>query len=113
MTGFEKEELSSPQIATLSLNFDYKITDLLGQKDYPVYLQLLSDITTFTSFADLLDTENITSELYWGVGIGARANTPIGPFQLILGVGDRGRLKLEDLELKYHISIGREFRYTK
>ena len=113
MVGFEKQEQMSQQIATLSLGVDYRLFDLLGQKEYPLYLQFFSDISTFTSLADLLDSEDMTSELYWGLGCGARANTPIGPFQLIFGVSDRGRLNSEDLELKYHISIGREFRYTR
>jgi outer membrane protein assembly factor BamA len=113
MVGFEKEERSSPQIATLSMGVEYKLLDLLGQQNYPLYLQFFSDISTFTSLGDLLDSEDMTSELYWGIGCGARANTPIGPFQLVFGVSDRGRFDFEDLELRYHISIGREFRYTK
>ena len=113
MVGFEKEERSSPQIATLSLGVEYKLFDLLGQQDYPLYIQVFSDISTFTSLADLRDAEDMASELYWGIGWGARANTPIGPFRFILGVGDQGRLKFDDLDLKYHISIGREFRYTR
>ena len=113
MVGFEKEERSSPQIATLSLGVEYKLLDLLGQQDYPLYLQFFSDISTFKNLGDLLDSEDVMSELYWGMGLGARANTPIGPFQFILGVGDHGRLRFDDLELKYHISIGREFRYTR
>lgn len=111
--GFEKEEYTSPQIATARLNMDFRIFDLLGQKEYPFYIQLLSSATTFTDLADLLDSEDITSQLYWGFGVGARANTPIGPFQLVLGVGDVGKQNSEDVELNYHISIGREFRYTK
>jgi NTE family protein len=113
MVGFEKEERSSPQIATLSLGVDYRLFDLLGQEEYPLYVQLFYHISTFTSLVDLLDSEDMTSELYWGIGCGTRANTPIGPFQLIFGVSDRGRFNFEDLELRYHISIGREFRYTK
>jgi NTE family protein len=113
LIGFEKEEHTTQQLALLRLGFDYKLFHLLGQENYPFYLQLVSSVATFTKLADLTNSPDFTSQLYWGVGIGARADTPIGPFHLILGAGDHGRFNSEDVELNYHISIGREFRYTK
>jgi len=113
LVGFKKEEYAAPQIAVLRVSADFKLFHLLGQKDYPFYLQLFSSIATFNKLADLVDSLDINSQLYWGIGVGARGNTPIGPFQLILGMGDIGKQNTENLELNYYISIGREFRYTK
>lgn len=113
LVGFKKEEHTAPQIAILRMSVDFKLFHLLGQKEYPFYLQVFSNIGTFTQLADLANSEDITSQLYWGFGVGARANTPIGPFQLVVGVGEHGRFDSEDMELNYHISIGREFRYNK
>jgi NTE family protein len=111
--GTKKEEYTTPQIATARLSFDFRAFNFLGQDDYPFYIQALSSITTFSSLADLGESDDIASHLYWGIGAGARANTPIGPFQLVVGIGEHGRFDSEDVELNYHISIGREFRYTR
>jgi NTE family protein len=111
--GFKKEERTTEQISSIRLGVDFKLFNLLGQPDYPFYLQLLSDVCTFTRLTDLPDLDNITSQLHWGLGIGARTNTPIGPFHLIIGAVDHGAQTSENIEVNYYISIGREFRYTK
>ena len=111
--GLKKEEHTARQIALLRLGVDIKLFHLLGQKDYPFYLQLLSSIGTFTKLTELINSSEVTSQLYWGVGVGARANTPIGPFHLILGLADISKQNSENIEVNYFISIGREFRYTK
>jgi predicted acylesterase/phospholipase RssA len=113
LAGFAKEEYTIPQIASLHVGLDLFLFNLLGQKDYPFYVRLLSNVSTFTALSDLLDSEDIIAQLHWGTGIGARANTPIGPLQLTVGVNNTAERKLEDLSVNYHISIGREFRYTK
>jgi len=113
LVGFEKEEYAATQIAVLRVSTDFKLFHLLGQKDYPFYIQLFSNVATFNKLADLVDSLDISSQLYWGIGVGARGNTPIGPFQLLIGVGDVGKQNTENAEINYYISIGREFRYTK
>ncbi len=111
--GFKKEEHTTPQIAAARLSIDFRAFNLLGQETYPFYVQLLSSITTFANFTDLIESDDVIEQIYWGIGVGARANTPIGPFQLVIGIGEHGRFSADDLDLNYHISIGREFRYTK
>jgi outer membrane translocation and assembly module TamA len=48
------------------------------------------------------------------VGTGARTNTPIGPVQLTVGVGDfGGKLPVQPAKVAVYFSVGREFRYTR
>ncbi len=113
MVGFKKEEYTTRQNLCLRLSADIKLFNLFGQQDYPFYLQLLSCVGTFTSLSEIPDLASIESHLHWGAGIGARTNTPVGPFRLTIGLSDREGQSSDDIEVNYYISIGREFRYTK
>jgi outer membrane protein assembly factor BamA len=113
LIGFKKEEYTTEQTAILRMSADFKLFHLLGQKDYPFYFQLLSSIGTFTKLNELVDDPDPTSHLHWGIGIGARANTPIGPLQMSIGAADIGKRNSDNSDVNYYISIGREFRYTQ
>jgi predicted acylesterase/phospholipase RssA len=113
LVGFGKEEYTTMQISSLHFGLDLFLSNLLGQKDYPFYVRLLSNVSSFMALGDLLETEDILSQLHWGVGVGIKANTPIGPFQLIVGANNIAAQILDDISVNYHISIGREFRYTR
>ena len=110
--GFPSEEFTSPQRAVVRLGIDIRSFRLFGQENYPFYLQLLSNVGTFVRLDSLVSGPDRVSMLHWGVGAGVRTNTPIGPVQLTLGVGDFGRLSSQRTSALW-FSVGREFRYTR
>jgi len=78
------------------------------------YLQLLANVGTFEPWGNLLSSSDLPSLLHWGAGTGVRTNTPIGPIQLTVGVGDfGGKLPMQPVKLAVYFSVGREFRYTR
>ncbi len=111
--GFEPEEFTSAQRAVAKLGTDIRLFRLFGQESYPVYLQVIANVGTFDPWGDLLSSSDRFSLLHWGVGTGARTNTPIGPVHLILGAGDLGRKSRRGVKLAVDFSVGREFRYTR
>jgi len=112
--GFEPDEFTSTQRAVARLGVDLRLFRLFGQESYPVYLQVIGNVGTFAPWGDLLTISDLPSLLHWGAGAGARTNTPIGPVQLIVGVGDfGGKLPEQPTTLAFFFSVGREFRYTR
>jgi NTE family protein len=111
--GFGPDEFTSAQRAVLKLGADVRLFRLFGQENYPVYLQLVGNVGTFEPWSDVVSSSDRFSPLHWGVGTGARTNTPIGPVQLLLGVGDLGREPSRGIKLAFYFSVGREFRYTR
>ena len=112
--GFAPEEFTSTQLAVLRFGADFRLFRLFGQANYPVYLQALANVGTFEPWGSLLSSSDLPSLLHWGVGTGVRTNTPIGPVQLTLGVGDfDGKLPMQPVEVAVFFSVGREFRYTR
>lgn len=112
LVGFEPDEFTSAQRAVLRLGADVRLFRLFGQESYPVYMQVMGNIGTFEPWSDLVSSSDRSSLLHWGVGTGARTNTPIGPVQLTLGIGDLGRGPRRGAKLAFYFSVGREFRYT-
>jgi outer membrane protein assembly factor BamA len=112
--GFMVEEFTTENKAVLRLGFDFRLFSILGQND-PIYFQLLSNIASFKPHADLLDLNHRSlRDFDLGVGAGIRTNTPIGPLQIALGVGNPHRLPREDhIQFIVYLSLGRDFRYTK
>lgn len=114
LVGFAKSEFTSPQKAILRLGTDFRLFRLFNRDDYPFYLQLLSNIATFEKLNRLVNNPNLDSVLNWGVGIGVRTNTPIGPFQFVLGVADFAKPSADSLtRINVSVSIGRDFRYIR
>jgi len=112
--GFEPDEFTSAQRAVVRFGADLRLFRLFGEEDYPVYAQLIGNVGTFAPWSDLLAIPNVPSLLHWGVGVGARTNTPIGPVQLVVGAGDFGlRPAGWPATVAFFFSVGREFRYTK
>jgi len=112
--GFEPEEFTSAQRAAAKLGADFRLFRLFGQENYPVYLQVMGNVGTFEPWDELLLDSSLTSRLHWGVGTGLRTNTPVGPAQLIVGVGDfSGRPPVQQAQLAIYLSVGHEFRYTR
>ncbi len=112
--GFAPEEFISAQRAVLRFGTDFKLFRLFGQENYPFYLQALANVGTFEPWGSLRSIPGLPSLLHWGAGAGARTNTPIGPVQLILGLGDfGGKLPTQPTKVAVFFSVGREFRYTR
>lgn len=112
--GFEPDEFTSEWRAIARLGADFRLFRLFGQESYPVYLQVTGNAGTFVSWGELFATPDVPSLLHWGVGVGARTNTPIGPVQLVVGAGDFGLRPAEwPVTAALFFSVGREFRYTR
>jgi len=112
--GFAPEELTSAQRAVLRFGVDFRLFRLFRQANYPFYLQALANVGTFEPWGSLLSSSDLPSLFHWGVGTGVRTNTPIGPVQLTLGVGDfDGKLPMQPVKVAVFFSVGREFRYTR
>jgi NTE family protein len=112
--GFSTDEFTSAQRAVLKLGVDFRLFRLFGQSNYPVYVQMMGNVGTFEPWNRLVSDTDRFSPLHWGLGTGARTNTPIGPAQMLFGVGDFGTgLKSKPVTLAFIVSIGHEFRYTR
>jgi NTE family protein len=112
--GFAPDEFTSVQRALVSFGVDFRLSRLFGSDVYPVYLQAMGNVGTFDRWDQLPRDPGLTSRLHWGVGTGVRTNTPIGPAQLTLGLGDFcGRSPSQHFQVAVFLSVGREFRYTR
>jgi outer membrane protein assembly factor BamA len=114
LAGFTKNEFTTDQKAIFHLGTDFRLFQLFNHEGYPFYLQLFSNIATFQKLSKLVGVVNFDSILNWGVGIGVRTNTPIGPFQLILGFADFGKSsQYAPNRINIFISVGKDFRYSQ
>ncbi len=112
--GFADAEFTAPVRAVLRGRADYRVLNLLNRADYPVYVQGLADVGLFER-PDRLPGESATLDmLHWGAGLGLRTNTPAGPLQLVVGLGDFLKpAGYPATRLELWFSVGREFRYTR
>ena len=114
LAGFEKNEFTTRQKAILRFGPEFRLFRLFNRDDYPFYLQLFSNISTFKKLDQLTNNPHLDSVLNWGIGIGVRTNTPIGPLQFILGVADLAKPKpLPTTRINFFFSVGKDFRYFK
>jgi predicted acylesterase/phospholipase RssA len=112
--GFAPEEFTSAQRAVVRFGADFRLFRLFGQENYPFYLQLLTNAGTFRRVDLLVSEPDLLSAFHWGAGVGLRTNTPIGPVQLTVGLGDfGGKLPTQPAKVAVYFSVGREFRYTR
>ena len=113
LIGFDKDEFTTDQKAILRIGTDFRLFQLFNRNDYPFYLQFFSNIATFKKYDDLIDEIDFNSDFYWGIGTGVRTNTPIGPFQLTIGIADFAKPEPHrGTRVNLYLSAGREFRYT-
>ncbi len=113
-TGFSKYEFTEEHKLVIRLGLDHKIFCLFSRDDCPFYLQLISSVGYFNRLDRLIDESDLTAVLHWGLGIGVRAHTPLGPLQLVIGAGDIGKSpSVKDIRVNYFFTFGHEFRYTK
>ncbi len=114
LAGFDKCEFTTRQKAILRFGPEFRLFRLFNRDDYPFYLQLFSNISTFEKLDQLTNNPNLDSVLNWGIGIGVRTNTPIGPLQFILGVADLAKPEpLPTTRFNFFFSVGKDFRYFK
>jgi outer membrane protein assembly factor BamA len=112
--GFNTEEFTTTDRIIGRLDLGFRMFNLFNQKDYPVYLQLISNIATFESIDRILETGLKLDNTHLGVGVGIKTNTPIGPFQISVGCADFHKQPAEDnFRTALFVQIGRDFRYTK
>lgn len=111
--GFEHGRYTTENRALLHLGLEYHLFNLLHREDYPVFLQVRTTIGTFERPDRLIDDDDadLRSNLHWGTGLGVRTNTPVGPFELMVGAADLDRHDQIPARINYYVSIGREFRY--
>ena len=110
--GFDKDEILTDQKTIASLRTSFKLFQLFKREDYPFYLQLFSNIGTFRKLNAIYKDFNFTNDFHWGIGVGIRTNTPIGPFQTVLGIADFAKSSVSETRINFTIMVGREFRYT-
>uniref|UniRef100_A0A7C6EII3 PNPLA domain-containing protein n=1 Tax=candidate division WOR-3 bacterium TaxID=2052148 RepID=A0A7C6EII3_UNCW3 len=103
--GFDKDEFVSQQRIILSFGIEFKVFELFSRPDYPVFLGTICNAGTFNSVSS-----DLTKSPHYGVGVLLRANTPVGPINFILGIGDFNKNK-ENIRSNLYISVGRDFRY--
>jgi hypothetical protein len=64
------------------MDLERKFFHLFSNEAYPFYLQLISNLGVF-EFTELLTDPQLWKErLHWGLGVGVRTNTPLGPLAL-------------------------------
>ncbi len=112
--GFADAEFTSPLRAVLRGRVDYRVLNLMGRVDYPVYVQALADAGLFERPDRLPGEFDPLDVLHWGAGLGVRTNTPVGPLQLTFGLGDFLKpAGYPATRLEMWFSVGSEFRYTR
>jgi NTE family protein len=113
--GFPTDEFTTRYRTVVRLGTDFRAADLFGQPAYPLYLQAMANAGTFERQDNLVVTpQDWLSVLRWGAGLGVRTNTPVGPLQVIVGVGDFGKPQpYAGARFSFYFSVGREFRYTR
>jgi predicted acylesterase/phospholipase RssA len=112
--GFSNEEFATAHRTKFHLGLDFPVFSILIENS-PVILQVLTDIASFEPPDSLLAWNNRSLEDFEiGIGAGIRANTPIGPFHFVFGIGNPHRKPVsENIQYRVHFSLGRDFRYTK
>lgn len=114
LIGFAQDEFTTNQKAIFQLSTDFRLFRLFNQDNYPVYLQLISNIATFEKLNRLVTNPLLDTIFHWGAGIGLRTNTPIGPFQFVIGVADFAKNRpYPTTRINLLISVGRDYRYSK
>jgi NTE family protein len=107
--GFDKDEFTTKNKAIAKAGLDWRLLNLFDRYDYPLYLELLGNVGTFAQ-AETVIKETDVRLFNWGAGIGLKTKTPVGPARLVLGLGDYGETD-RSLQLRFWISVGKDFRY--
>ncbi len=112
--GFRADEFTTANKILLRLGADCKLFELYNRSDYPLYLQLIANIATFNRIDKLIETgHDIYQDYSWGLGLGLKTNSPIGPFQIMFGVNNIFKPAQYQKRINIFVIIGRGFRYTK
>lgn len=112
--GLAHEEYTTSHKVVFHMDLERKFFHLFSNEAYPFYLQLISNLGVF-EFTELLTDPQLWKErLHWGLGVGVRTNTPLGPLALAIGFADFGKPEgTDDLRFNFSLSVGREFRYSQ
>lgn len=83
MWGYAYDEFLGQDLANLQFIYRYELTPI-------VYLRLAGNVGgTWMSLSEARDN---WERLYWGGGLGLGLDTPLGPLELALGLGEAGRV---------------------
>jgi NTE family protein len=112
--GFAQEEFTTRHRYVLHLDLERRLFNLFGQDAYPFFIQAISNLGAFEFPRRLTDIDAWPAKLHWGLGLGIRTNTPLGPLELFFGAADFGKPATEgELRFNFALTVGREFRYTQ
>ncbi|MBU4564041.1 MAG: patatin-like phospholipase family protein [Desulfarculus sp.] len=93
MWGYAYEEFLGQDLASVQLMYRYELTPL-------VYLRLAGNVGG--AWMSLSDARDNWEQLYWGGGFGLGFDTPLGPLEMALGLGEAGRVNV-------YLSFGHNF----
>ncbi len=114
LVGFAHGEFVSTRRIVLRMGGEVMLFRLFSSPAYPVYLQLLTNVAAFHPWSELVPDQNLPGKLHWGAGLGLRTNTPAGPVQFVVGVGDFGKTGPGSrMKFNARLAFGREFRYVR
>lgn len=111
--GFAEEEFRSDHRLIIGTAFRWRIMDLLNLRDYPLYLEALGNIGSFTGLDSLFKYPGVVDNLHWGVGAGFLTDTPIGPLRAVVSLGDFFKPTPHPGGVRVYLSLGKEFRYGR
>ncbi len=83
--GYSWEEFIGHEIMRFQLLYNFRFTE---------NLILMTAVNVGGAWRDLSDLRDHLTRLYWGGGVGLGWSTPLGPLNLVFGVGDGGRYQL-------------------
>jgi NTE family protein len=112
--GYRADEFTTPNKIVFRLGADYKLFELYNRSDYPLFLQVIANIGTFQKIDSLIkNRQDINQNFSWGLGLGLKTNSPIGPFQIVFGINNIFKPAQYQKRINIFVVIGRDFRYTK
>lgn len=112
--GYRADEFTTANKILFRIGADYKLFELYNRSDYPLYLQVIANIGTFQRIDSLIkNRQDINRDFSWGLGLGLKTNSPIGPFQVVFGLSDIFKPSQYHKRINIFVVIGRDFRYTK
>jgi outer membrane protein assembly factor BamA len=111
--GFAEQEFVSDQRLIFGTGLRFRAFNLLNRNDYPLFVEALGNIGTFTRPDILFKSGKIADSLHWGVGAGVMTATPIGPLRMMVSLGNFFKPVPHPGGVRFYLSLGNEFRYRR
>ncbi|UCG43837.1 MAG: patatin-like phospholipase family protein [candidate division WOR-3 bacterium] len=111
---FPAESFTAAHKLVGRFGIDFLVTRLFRSDDYPLWLQAFAAVGTFDRLDSVISDLVFAEDFDWGVGLGVLTNTPIGPLKVSVSLADFLKPGYETgFRLNWHMSVGRDFRYTR